>query len=70
MSSWKRCLVRGVCCVLRLRPHVCRECSAPVGALNDVCSNCGAGSPVQIPRWIGLLIAALTVQQFLLLKPW
>jgi anaerobic ribonucleoside-triphosphate reductase len=53
--------------ILRMRPDRCRDCDQDVAGLADICPNCGAGNPVQIPRWVGLLIAGFTVQNFLLI---
>lgn len=53
--------------LLHVRPDRCRDCEQEVNGLAEICPNCGAANPVQIPRWIGLLILGFTLQSFLMM---
>jgi anaerobic ribonucleoside-triphosphate reductase len=53
--------------LFRLRPDRCRDCDQEITGFVDICPNCGAANPVQIPRWVGYLILGFTVQNFLLM---
>ncbi len=53
--------------ILRLRPDRCRDCDAEVTGFDDFCPHCGVASPVQIPRYVGIIIAGFAVQNFLLM---
>jgi len=53
--------------ILRLRPDRCRDCDEEVAGFGEICPNCGAANPVQIPRYVGIIIAGFAVQNFLLM---
>jgi hypothetical protein len=52
---------------LRLRPDRCRDCDEEVTGFGEICPHCGAANPVQIPRYVGIIIAGFAVQNFLLM---
>jgi hypothetical protein len=53
--------------LLRLRPDHCRDCGEEVSVFSEICANCGAARPVQVPRYVGIIILGFTVQNFLLI---
>lgn len=52
---------------LRLRPDSCRDCGEEVTGFGDICPHCGVAGPVQIPRYVGIIIAGFAIQNFLLM---
>lgn len=52
---------------LRLKPDHCRDCGEEVSGFTEICANCGAANPVQVPRYVGIIILGFTVQNFVLI---
>jgi hypothetical protein len=52
--------------LLMVTPCQCRECGETVSVLDDVCPNCAALGPVQLPSWVGYVLLGLVLRTFLI----